>query len=88
MPTTIARPEQVRIVAVKRDESDSDDELDLAAPVRSRSELEVWNCTFPNSAWLHKDSTESLRGPQVRPAGHERPGSHEWPRAESAKRRR
>jgi len=37
----------------------------------SRSNVEVWNSTFPRRAWLGNTSA-SADAPQVRPAGHER----------------
>jgi hypothetical protein len=39
---------------------------------KSRSEVEVWNATFPRRAWLDGEATTQSESPQVRPAGHER----------------
>ena len=42
---------------------------------RSRSDVEVWNSTFPRRAWLGGGSEVHSDTPQVRPAGHERSGA-------------
>lgn len=38
----------------------------------SRSEVEVWNSTFPRRAWIGGEPKPATESPQVRPAGHER----------------
>jgi hypothetical protein len=73
MSRTIEKPRPMPAVTEKPVESEASDLIELTDMPASRSEIEVWNASFPKRAWLDHSGIETLLHPRVRPAGHETP---------------
>jgi hypothetical protein len=63
----------IRVAPKKQMEPEVEELIELTAEPASRSEIEVWNASFPRRAWTDHSGIETLLHPRVRPAGHERP---------------
>jgi hypothetical protein len=75
MSKTIAKPKLVAHKSPVFEEAPAAVRPEKKVESLSRSEVEVWNSTFPRRAWLAADTDAVESGPRVRPAGHER-GDH------------
>lgn len=73
MSKAIVKPRIIRAAAARQVEAGVEELVELTAEPASRSEIEVWNASFPRRAWTDRSGIETLLRPRVRPAGHERP---------------
>jgi len=75
MSRTIARPKPVARRKAEFVELPVKAQPETIPVSKSRSDVEVWNSTFPRRAWLEGEAASTQDTPQVRPAGHEREGA-------------